>query len=80
VTFALAQTCFDCGGAAHPASGWCMSPTVIYCGRCARELARWYAGTTQRTTGKKRRDGSLRVGTARTFYEAAGLKVTPVAP
>ncbi len=65
--------CTFCGGAWHPACGHVYSATARACKRCTLEAFEMVSGWTNRKVGKKRRDGTLRVQTALTFYEAAVL-------
>jgi hypothetical protein len=69
----MEHPCFFCGGAAHPATGHAYSERVLACRRCTLDTLAVVAAWTNRKVGRFRRDGTERVKTALTFYEAAAL-------
>jgi hypothetical protein len=69
----MQHPCFFCGGAAHPATGHAYSETAIACRRCTLEAFSYVQGWTNHSVGRRRRDGSERVRTEHSFYEAATL-------
>lgn len=64
----MENTCFFCGGAAHPATGHAYSATVLACHRCTVEAFRFVQGHTN-----KKASGKKHTKTALSFYEAAVL-------
>ncbi len=62
-------TCPDCGGVAHPANGWVLSPGWVLCGACARRFAGW----VHRWTNARGKRGKGHVS-AVSFYEAAARR------
>ena len=64
--------CNFCVGPAHEATGCRYGPSTIACRACTVEFWNWVkAHTNKKARRRSRRDGSLKVETALTFYEAA---------